>query len=269
MQNALLLVNCPCHQSEQEGFSNESFPFAKTVVCLRTTGTAVPGRKNNGKRYSVSNKMAMAREQTTRQKLLVYMKKQGTVDVQQLAEHLQMTKVAVRKHLDLLHREHYVEASIMRRRIGRPVFVYKLTPASERLFPTHYDEWVTELMENVEELFGESHVAMLFERRMKRIQQKYREQMAGQSFEERLDTLAKLQDADGYMVKLEQKADGVYSFIETNCPIARVASEFPQACQCEWSLFASLFNDAQVDRTECIAEGGTCCRYLLTKKQQT
>lgn len=152
------------------------------------------GRKNSEKRYSVSNKMATAREQTTRPK---------------------------------------------------------------------------ELMENVEELFGESHVAILFERRMKRIQQKYREQMAGQSFEERLDTLAKLQDADGYMVKLEQKADGVYSFIETNCPIARVASEFPQACQCEWSLFASLFNDAQVDRTECIAEGGTCCRYLLTKKQQT
>ncbi|MED1724609.1 hypothetical protein [Brevibacillus parabrevis] len=41
VKNVLLLVNCPCHQPELDGFSNESFPFAKTVVCLRTTGTAV------------------------------------------------------------------------------------------------------------------------------------------------------------------------------------------------------------------------------------
>ncbi|WP_025846704.1 helix-turn-helix transcriptional regulator [Brevibacillus agri] len=210
---------------------------------------------------------AAFREPTTRQKLLLYMKKHGTVSVQELAEHLRITKVAVRKHLDVLHRERYLDAQIMRRQVGRPVFVYQLTPRAERLFPTEYEGLAVELLGDMGDLFGDSLVHALFERRMERTAQKYREKMANQSFEERLQTLAQLQNDDGYMVKLEKRAEGVYLFRETNCPIARVADCYRQACQCELRMFAALLPDADVVRTDCMAEGGKCCQYVLTEKQ--
>ncbi|MDR9505224.1 HTH domain-containing protein [Brevibacillus agri] len=106
---------------------------------------------------------AAFREPTTRQKLLLYMKKHGTVSVQELAEHLRITKVAVRKHLDVLHRERYLDAQIMRRQVGRPVFVYQLTPRAERLFPTEYEGLAVELLGDMGDLFGDSLVHALFE----------------------------------------------------------------------------------------------------------
>lgn len=196
------------------------------------------------------------------------LKQRGSISVQEMSEQLGITKVAVRKHLDVLHRDRYIEFSMSRQQTGRPAFVYHLTSLADRLFPNHYDGLATEIIDDMNEIYGDSFVDQLFERRMGRTAKKYRQVMAGQSFEAKLLTLAKLQDEEGYMTKVEKLASGAYSFEEANCPISQVALRYRQACRCESRMFAALLG-ASVERTECIAQGSTRCRYLVTERNES
>ncbi|MCG7318672.1 MULTISPECIES: helix-turn-helix transcriptional regulator [Brevibacillus] len=208
---------------------------------------------------------ARLREQSTRKEILLFLKKRGSVSVQEISEHLGVTRMSVRKHLYALEKDSYIQSSILRQHVGRPTFSYRLTVLSEELFPNEYDNLAMELIEEINDMFGESLVTSLFVRRMEKIEQKYREEMSGQSFEERVATLAKFQDHEGYMVKLEKNQDGTYLFDEANCPVVEVAIRNRQACKCEVALFAALL-DADVERTECIADGNVRCRYLIKER---
>ncbi|MEJ8546256.1 helix-turn-helix transcriptional regulator [Brevibacillus borstelensis] len=208
---------------------------------------------------------APRREQARRLEILWLLKKRGSISVLELAEYFGITKAAIRKHLDVLQKDRYIDANIRRKQMGRPTFVYRLTPAADKFFPSHYDGLAIEMMDDIDCLFGNSFVDKLFERRMERSAQKYRKEMAGKEFEERLLTLAKLQDEDGYMVKVEKRKDGLYLLEEANCPISHIAVRYRQACRCELIMFAALL-DAHVERTECIADGNRKCRYLVREK---
>ncbi|WP_312113390.1 helix-turn-helix transcriptional regulator [Brevibacillus reuszeri] len=206
------------------------------------------------------------REQETRQNILMLLKKRGSSSVQELSESLKITKVAVRKHLDVLHRDRYVDCQLQRREIGRPIYVYDLTDLADRLFPRHYSEFATELIDEIVEVYGDSYVNLLFDRRMTRTLHAYQKAIAGQDFEKRCKTLASLQDSEGYMVTLEKSSEGSYSLEQANCPVSQVAARFRQSCQCELTLFTTLL-DAHVERTHCMAEGQTKCRYLITERE--
>ncbi|MDN9012698.1 helix-turn-helix transcriptional regulator [Brevibacillus laterosporus] len=204
-------------------------------------------------------------EQSTRKEILLLLKKRGSVSVQEMSEHLGVTRMSVRKHLYALEKDSYIQSSILRQHVGRPTYSYRLTVLSEELFPNEYDNLAMELIQGINDMFGESLVNSLFERRMAKIEKKHREAMSGQNFEKRVATLAKIQDQEGYMVKLEKKQDGTYLFDEVNCPVVEVAIRNRQACQCEVALFEALL-DADVQRTECIADGNVRCRYLIKER---
>jgi predicted ArsR family transcriptional regulator len=55
-----------------------------------------------------------------------------------MAQALDITVMAVRKHLNVLERESYIYAFEMKQPIGRPVLVYALTPQADELFPKSY-----------------------------------------------------------------------------------------------------------------------------------
>ncbi|PCN46019.1 ArsR family transcriptional regulator [Brevibacillus laterosporus] len=205
------------------------------------------------------------REQSTRNEILLLLKKRGSVSVKEMSEHLGVTRMSVRKHLYALEKDSYIQSSILRQHVGRPTYSYRLTVLSEELFPNEYDSLAMELIQEINDMFGESLVNSLFERRMAKIEKKYREAMSVQNFEERVATLAKIQDQEGYMVKLEKKQDDTYLLDEANCPVVEVAIRNRQACQCEVALFAALLN-ADVQRTECIADGNVRCRYLIKER---
>ncbi|BAH44038.1 putative transcriptional regulator [Brevibacillus brevis NBRC 100599] len=204
-------------------------------------------------------------EQEKRREILVLLKKRRSINVQELSKHLGITKVAVRKHLDVLHRERYIALRIVRQRTGRPAYVYHLTNTAEHLFPRHYSDLATEMVTGIQDLYGEAFVDQLFEKRMVRMLQNYREVMRGQGFDQRVKMLASIQNEEGYMPHLEKIRDGLYLLEEANCPLLQVAIRFRQACQCELSLFESLI-DAHVERTSCMTEGQVKCRYLIREK---
>src|SRR5690606_8942680 len=123
-------------------------------------------------------------------------------------------------------------------------------------FPRKYHTLTLELLDELEVHFGESAVEQLFEGRNNKMIHEYGASTQGKVISDRVSALAEIQNENGYMVEWEKSNDEEFLLKEHNCPIEQVAKKYQHACQCELKLFESLLGDADVSRTECLADGG-------------
>src|SRR4051812_45186593 len=77
---------------------------------------------------------------STRRTIIEALNRQDGLTANQLAEMLEITSMAVRKHLAQLETEELIGSTIERRPVGRPVNHFHLTEAAERLFPNTSDQ---------------------------------------------------------------------------------------------------------------------------------
>ncbi|WP_031311675.1 helix-turn-helix transcriptional regulator [Alkalihalophilus marmarensis] len=205
---------------------------------------------------------------STRQVILVMLKKSQQLTVSEIAEQLEITEMAVRRHLQGLEKEGLIESRLERQPMGRPTHKYSLTLKGEESFPRNYGNLSLEFLQDLEQLSGTEMIEKLFEQRRERLLDKYSTAVTG-SFEERVETLARIQNESGYMVEVEKQDDGTYRFVEYNCPIAQVATAYPVACNCEQKLFKSLLDTDEIEREECMAKMDTAgCVYVLKEKSK-
>ncbi|WP_088103984.1 helix-turn-helix transcriptional regulator [Halalkalibacter urbisdiaboli] len=204
---------------------------------------------------------------STRETILTMLKQRKEQTVSELAKDLGLTEMAVRRHLQGLEVEGLIEARIVRQSMGRPLHKYFLTEQGKESFPRNYGSLTVDFLKDLEELSGQEVITQLFEKRKERLQEKYIQTMNG-TFEERVEALAKIQNENGYMVEVEKQEDGTFRFTEYNCPIAKVAKEYPVACSCEHELFQVLLNTDDIQQVSCVAkEDSTCCEYMLKKNK--
>jgi predicted ArsR family transcriptional regulator len=172
--------------------------------------------------------------------------------------------MAVRRHLNTLERDGLLETKLVRQAMGRPTHLYLLTKQADDLFPKNYHHLTLDLLEELLEDEGEEKVDSLFKKREDKLVARYQSRMQAKSLGERVSELAKIQNENGYMAKWKQHGDGEFELSEHNCPITQVANRYQQACHCELSLFQRLLG-ANVERTECLAKGGTKCKYVIER----
>ena len=209
----------------------------------------------------------MRKEGSSRQTILLMLKRHKERTVAELAKGLGITEMAVRKYLHSLEREGVIESRIERQAMGRPSHHYFLTLKGEESFPRQYCDLSLQMLQDLEELSGSDIVAQLFEKRKERLHDKYVMHVTG-SFNERIKALARIQSDNGYMVEYEKMEDGSYRFIEYNCPIARIAKRYPVACSCELQLFKQLLKTNHVVQVTCMAkDGGNCCTYSIRENE--
>lgn len=203
-------------------------------------------------------------EGTTRRQLLHLLKTKGESCVQELSGALGITAMAVRRHLHSLQRDGLVRVSLVRRAVGRPSYRYSLTERAEELFPRNYAQLTLDLLDELQAMAGTGSVDRLFAGRREKLEARYRERMRGKHLRDKVAELAAIQNASGYMAEWDEDRDG-FRLYEYNCPIAAVAGQYRQACRCERELFAALL-DADVERTECLAEGDVRCTYVIRSR---
>jgi len=206
-------------------------------------------------------------ESSTRKVLLNMMKTRGALSVGEMAKELRITEMAVRRHLNTLERDGLIETKLSRQAMGRPTHLYSLTMLADDLFPKNYHHLTLDLLGELEAEEGSDMIGRLFERRKEKLFAKYGERMEGKALPERVMELADIQNKNGYMVQLERQDEGEFVLTEYNCPIAQVAGQYNEACQCELTLFEKLL-DADVERTECLTKGGAKCTYVIRKANQ-
>jgi len=208
--------------------------------------------------------MQATEDLSTRDTILHLLKTNGELSAKALTERLNITTMAVRRHIDALERDGYIDSKTVRQSMGRPMAVYYLTPRSEALFPNKYHAVALDLLEELVQESGIDMVERLFERRKDSLHKKYADSMDAKDLEGKVAALAQIQNENGYMVKVEKTGEDEYTFIEHNCPIAQLANQYNHACQCEMKLFETLL-DADVTRPECLAKGDKKCVYMIRK----
>src|SRR5690606_9215738 len=124
--------------------------------------------------------MLANQQMSTRNLILHLMKTKGSLSVNELAGHLGITEMAVRRHVNTLERDGYISASLLRQAMGRPTHVYALTDAAEELFPKNYHLLTVDLLQDLHET-DKSTVDRLFERRKDKLVRKYSGRMAGKT----------------------------------------------------------------------------------------
>lgn len=147
--------------------------------------------------------------------------------------------------------------------MGRPTRVYSLTEAADSLFPKKYGAFTLELLDFMCQQ-GDALVEKFFANRGEEMVEKYGPEVtAGTSLEERVARLTEVQQANGYLAEFE-KGDGELLVLkEFNCPVHQVSKKYPHACHHELEFFKTVLGTDQVERVECIAKGGQCCRYTI------
>jgi predicted ArsR family transcriptional regulator len=180
-----------------------------------------------------------------------------------LGERLGLTPAGIRRHLDLLTADGILEAREPRisstRGRGRPSKVFVMTDSGREKFEHSYDDLAVAALKFMSAQSGEHLVSAFAQSRADDIERKATIAIAKSS--QKLDALASFLTEQGYAASVETRATGV-ELCQHHCPIAHVASEFPQLCEAETEAFSKLLG-THVQRLATIAHGdGVCTTYI-------
>ncbi len=203
---------------------------------------------------------------STRRAVLELLKRNGQQTVAQLHEVLDVSRVAIRRHLEALETEGLVKQTTRALGRGRPAYLYALTEAGHELFPRNYQQLAGQLLEAVRAELGPAAIERLFAHRQQVLAQQYAERAAGRGLPELARVLATIQDENGYMARCEPVGEDRYLVREHNCAISGVARAHPSACSHELALFRQLAGSGvEVDRVSHIQSGDLECAYVLRR----
>jgi predicted ArsR family transcriptional regulator len=207
-------------------------------------------------------------ETSTRREIVNILRTGGPLTVGELGERLGITHVAVRRHLTSLERDGLVTSVQERLPMGRPTRVYSLTDSADDLFPKKYGALTLEILDFLNEA-DEAMIDKFFEARGQNFVAKYGPEVTqGSDLEERVSRLADVQMANGYLSNWEKEGTEELVVKEFNCPVHQVSRKYPQACHHELEFFKTVLGTDNVERVECIAKGGSCCRYVIAPNNQ-
>ena len=201
----------------------------------------------------------------TRERVARSILEHGPSTAADLAERLDLTPAAVRRHLEHLVEEGTVEPRVQRvyghRGRGRPAKVFAVTDAGRDEFDQAYDDLAVNALRFLADTAGDDAVADFARRRFSELEERYRPLLAGVPDEDRPRVLAEALTREGYAASVESGPGGT-QMCQHHCPVAHVAEEFPQLCEAETEAFARLLG-SHVQRLATIAHGdGVCTTFV-------
>jgi predicted ArsR family transcriptional regulator len=182
-----------------------------------------------------------------------------------LAERLDLTPAAVRRHLDHMISEGAIEAREPRvhgaRGRGRPARVFAITEAGRDRFDQQYDDLAVDALRFLEETGGHQAVMAFARKRVAGIETRYDEIAAAEPALEASEALARALTQGGYAASVRQGPVGE-QLCQQHCPVSHVAHEFPQLCEAETEVISKVLG-RHVQRLATIAHGDGVCTTCI------
>ncbi len=206
----------------------------------------------------------MPRNASGRQAVLDLVQRDGPVSADALAGKLGLTTMAVRQHLSALEGEKLVEFEEEARPRGRPVKLWRTMPKAAGRFADSHSALAVDLIAQMKKAFGETGMDRILKLRTAEQERIYRASTGGaRTLKARLDKLAKVRSAEGYMAEVRRDGEG-FLFIENHCPICAAARLCSGLCREELSLFKRVLGpEVDVERTSHILAGAGRCAYRV------
>lgn len=217
--------------------------------------------------------MASIQHPSTKQDILDYLMRQGQANAQDLANSLQISPQATRRHLNDLEAEGLIEHRQVQTGMGRPQHLYTLSDKGRDRYPDRYDEFALDLLDTLAETVGREQVGTILRKQWERKALEYRRRVGNGSLQERVANLVALRKAEGYMAEWHSVdslqdvsaagASPQYIITEYNCAISHIAESFPSVCGHELEMFSLALDGCKVERTHWLVNGEHRCGYLV------
>ena len=199
----------------------------------------------------------------TRGQILSSIKVNGSMSADSLARELGISAVAVRQHLAALEAEGYINTSVERRGLGRPIHRYAITDRGDETFPRSYDRVANEILDEVRLSGGEAAVDAVFAARRERLQSHSRARMHGKPLAGQVEELARFQSEYGFMAEARRDGDDLL-LVEHNCAICKLARENRNICRHELVMIQNMLAEGtDVVREQYILDGDPTCTYRI------
>jgi predicted ArsR family transcriptional regulator len=211
---------------------------------------------------------AQGQDLPTRDAIARLILEHGPATASTLSQSLALTPAGIRRHLELLVADGILEAREPRtastRGRGRPSKVFLMTDAGRAQFEHTYDDLAVSALRFMASLSGEHLVTSFAQARADEIETKaneYIEQNRTSRKNDKVALLAEFLTDQGYAASVEDRGLGE-EICQHHCPIAHVASAYPQLCEAETQAFSRLLG-THVQRLATIAHGdGVCTTYI-------
>jgi DeoR family suf operon transcriptional repressor len=196
----------------------------------------------------------------------------GEATVTHLAQALDMSPAAIRRHLDGLRAEGLVDARPQRQGVGRPSFLFYATERAEELTSAGYSRLLGRMFRGLVELRpeeisgqpGKEVLGRVFERVAEHLAEQYGPQVVGDTLEERVPQAVRVLQAEGILDRWDRGPEG-FRLINSACPYRRAALATDQACSAG-RLVIQLLLGWPVEQVGRVVEGHPFCEYVVKQE---
>jgi len=207
--------------------------------------------KNNGK-------------QSTRDLILYTLKTSNQAKVDDLAEAVHVSPVTVRHHLNSLQASGLIEMESVRRKVGRPYYIYSLSEKGHELFPRKYVQLTNRLLEELKEHLPPDTLSDVFDGIAKKVIAEHEGQFEHLPFDERLTYLTTVLREEGFIVEWERN-ENEYTLVEYSCPYYSVGDQHIEICGLDKDLMISILQ-TPVEQHTCILHGDETCQFTFSSE---
>ena len=206
----------------------------------------------------------------TRQRVARAILEHGPSTAAALAERLDLTPAAIRRHLDHLLATGSVVAQEPRtkeRRRGRPAKEFALTASGRDQFEQQYDDLAAQALRFLSQTAGDDAVMAFARQRLSWVEDAVGEVRASDPSLTAPQALAQVLRTHGFAATVLEGPVGE-QLCQQHCPVAHVANEFPQLCEAETEVFSRVLG-SHVQRLATIAHGDGVCTTCIPARTPT
>jgi predicted ArsR family transcriptional regulator len=187
--------------------------------------------------------------------------------VSQIAEALEVSPPAVRRHLDALRADGYVDVKLARHGVGRPAMVYFVTERGAELDGHAYVQLLSRLVRGLEQLdglpegSGREVLAQAFAGVAAAVAAEHEAEVRGTSLDERVDEASRALQSEGIVDGWRKQGDH-YLLVNGDCPYLLLAAMSDLPCRSDRESIERLIG-AHVEQTRRIVDGAPVCEYVV------
>ncbi|MCA9917476.1 MAG: ArsR family transcriptional regulator [Anaerolineales bacterium] len=201
-------------------------------------------------------------KQSTRELILHALKSSAQSNIEALAEAADVSPITVRHHLNTLQAEGLIEVESIRRKVGRPYYVYSLSEKGNELFPKKYFSLTNRLLEELKDRLPPETVNEIFLSLVERIMEERSGEFEGLPIEDKLNYVINLLGTEGFLARWEKTEDGRYQIIEYSCPYISMGQQHSEVCTLDKQLMINVLGTA-VEQHSCMLQGDECCQFTV------
>lgn len=191
--------------------------------------------------------------------IVEHLRRNGDATVSELAARLEVSEVAVRRHLAVLVDEDLVTSEVVAGARGRPAARYRLTATAGRLFPHRYDRFATEVLDFLDAHHGRAGLLAFLRWRVDREAEGLSEAVTAEDLHARLQQLADALSEAGFDASVAEDGES-FTLVQDHCAIYDVAKDHPEVCSYEAATFSKVLgSDVQLSRRATLAGGASAC----------